>query len=375
MKGVIINSVLAVVGLVMAYSTWQKGEQKEKPAGEVTIFDCDKDKLQSITLEQKNKTIKLEMRNEDGKALQWFKIDTQKAPANQKDPKAAQPAKETEQFAGNDAAKEFAASMAPMTALRSLGNVEKNMLKELELEKPETTLSVQCAGQTRSFQVGGSTYGVGDRYIREKKGGPVYLLAAAAIRDLESASFRFMQRTLHTFELKDVDSVKVEAAGKKRELLQRNRREPEKAEWVDASAPDKRNELYGNWLNRLSQLRVQEYLAPGKAPGSELKTPASGSTPLATFEYVANGNGIGKLELMRVDAEPAEYYAKSEATKTWVKVLQSVAAQIDQDLPDILSGQSSSKESKGKKAKLVPQAAPGAAKSAPTAPLPHPAHP
>jgi hypothetical protein len=38
--------------------------------------------------------------------------------------------------------------------------------------------------------------------------------------------------------------------------LQRNRTSREEARWVDAAAPDTRNELFGTWFTRVGRLKV-----------------------------------------------------------------------------------------------------------------------
>ena len=86
----------------------------------------------------------------------------------------------------------------------------RRTLKQLGLDRPDTRIELRCGGRTTRFNVGGSTFGAGDRYARSRSGGPVYLIAASTVRDAEGAEFRFMQRELHTFKHEDVDEARVE---------------------------------------------------------------------------------------------------------------------------------------------------------------------
>jgi hypothetical protein len=331
MKSVIIHGTLAVIGLALAYWTWTRPVEEETAAeGEaaVTLIDCEADEMREVVLEAENKTIVMQRREERGEHYFWFRVERAAAAAPTKAPgKAPEPEERREQFAGGSAAAEYAAKVLPLRALRSLGEVPRNQLDELGLENPTTKLRVVCGGRTRNFDVGTSTFGASTRYAREAGGrGPIYLFDGPVIGDLEAAEFRLMQRDLHGFEMGEVDEVKLAAQGQELRMLHRNRRDPRAAEWVNAAEPDRRNETYGNWLERLARLRILSYLAPGA------RVPA-GATPAFTLEYSANREDLGRLEVVRAGEE---YFARSESTRTWVKVLASVAQQLEQDLPPLL---------------------------------------
>jgi len=330
MRSVLVHGALALIGLALAYTTWssaEEGGEEERPAEEVTISDCGLDRFDSVELTTKTRQVKIERKRDRGAPVYWVTT----TPVGTRD-------NTSKRFVGGDEPlNEYMKNVAPFRALRSLGDVPRRTLKQLGLDHPDTRLDLRCGGRTSRFNVGGSTFGAGDRYARARSGGPVYLIAAATVRDAEGAEFRFMQRELHTFKLEDVDEARVESSGRNKRLLHRNRHNAEEAEWVDASEPSRRNELYGNWLDRVWRLRVQEYLAPGREPGTELHANTVRPTPVLTIEYTGDGRRKGKLELVSVAARPGtEYYGRTETTRSWVKIPRSLAQQVENDARTML---------------------------------------
>lgn len=325
-RTVLVHTVLASLALVVAYMTWTSGDRPDRPQEEVTVLECAASDLRSVTLTSKRRTVKIEWRRDGGERAAWVTVGGER-PA-----RGAAPA--AKRFAGNEALDRWLEENMPLRALRSLGDVDRARLTELELATPDTKLDIDCGSRRASYRLGGSAYGTGERYARATSGGPVYLFGAGVVSDLESAESRFMQRELHRFTAADIDKIRVETAGRTRTLLQRNRRTPAQAAWVDEAAPGQRNELYGNWLDRVAALRVTEFLPTGREPGSELAGGAGGRqvTPVATLRYEADGREKGTLTLVRIETAGAPtYYARSEVTHGWVKVLGSVATQVEQD--------------------------------------------
>ncbi len=342
MKAVIVQAALAVLGLTFAYTTWLRRDESEGPKGDVEMFSCDIDTLSKIAFDTPMKSVVIEPRTLNDEKFYWFTVADKPNPHN-KTPKAP------ELFVGNPAAKTYVEGLASLKALRSLGALKKETLKEFELDKPTTSLKVSCGKRTNEVVIGGRTYGTSDRYVRLGKKGPGFLLASAVASDLENASFRFMQRALHLTPLAELDAVTIKSNGKAVELIQRNKGEAQKAEWVAAADPNKRNELYGNWLNRLVGLNAETYLKIGQQPGAELPTKASGSTQLLQAEYKQAGRVIDTVEFVRIDnAGTPAYYARTKTTRLWVKLVQSAAKQVEDDLAAVLSGEVKNSPTPGK---------------------------
>ncbi|MCC7537189.1 MAG: hypothetical protein IT379_13285 [Deltaproteobacteria bacterium] len=326
---VAVYGVLALAGLAAAYTTWLEGEQTEQRPEEVVAFDCNERELRWLELRTERKTTKIEVRRESGrdKALHWVTVtERPRAEGGESRPE------QTEEFVGNQPLDEFLSRNMPLKALRSLGEISQARLTELGLVRPTIRLQIQCGSRRGTFRIGGSTFGSEDRYARAASGGPVYLFPAALVRDLEGADFRFMQRELARMQESEIDEARVTAFGRSKTLIHRNRLSPREAEWVDSADRNRRNEIYGNWLDRVRGLRAQEYLAPGAEPGSATSRP----TRVLEIVYRTGGRETGRLELVRLDTTPIEYFARSDVTRSWVEVPRSVATEVEQDVRPVL---------------------------------------
>jgi hypothetical protein len=388
MKSVAIHGVLAIAGLAFAYQTWTREEEEERPAGEVTVLDCDKDKLAKLSLETPTNTITIEPAKDGDVTTYWVttqrKRDEKKgdgtpadAKAGDKDPAAKTDAAKTgaagaaaepdkgdgapktdaptagaetgsakkeepkppvdealyapKRFLANSKFKDYLATVTPVRAARGLGEIAGDKFTEFGFDKVGTFFRLECGGRKIQLDVGGRTFGAGMQYLRDPATKQVYLTDAGVIRDLEGAQFKFMQVEVHDFKLADIDEVVVRAQGAERRLLHRNRQVASEARWVDKAEPDRRNETFGNWLGRLERLRITSYLPRKAEPGSDLKESGK-TTPAVSIEYFADGQPKGRLELVRVDAEgKGNYYARTETTHAWTRVYDSVGKQVEDD--------------------------------------------
>ncbi len=391
MKSVATHAVLALLGLVLAYLTWTRPAESEQPTtpGQTTIFECSRDALTKLEFEGKTRRVSVAPAKSKEGVVYWINSQPKKRepkPTDAPDASAhglsaqsdaggsladagalaatsagadagkalaragdagAEPKPEDEKekparkrdpdgitiFAANPEFEQFLAWVAPLRADRALGKLSQDKLATFGFDDASLQLRLACAGRELALELGGTTFGAADRYARDPKSGEAYLLTGDKITDLESAHFKFLQSALHNFGLEDIDKVTVRAGGKQRDLLHRNRKVRDQALWVDAAAPDRRNELFGNWLDRLASLRTRSYLGPDDEPGADLQIEAKGMRTLATIAYEADGKERGKLELVRVDTERGGmYYGRSEATHRWVVLTESQAKQVDDDL-------------------------------------------
>lgn len=314
------------------------------------------------------------------------KVDANAKPAEP--PKPTEPAKPAEDdankparkydpeapfvFAANPKFDEMLGWITPLHANRSLGKLAKDKEKAFGLDNVGTYLRIECGGKKVALDVGGRTFGSGDRYVRDHQSGDVYLVDGPKLTDLQSAQFKFMQGDVHNFTLDDVDEVTIKAAGKERRLMHRNRKVKEEATWVDAANPDRRNELYGNWFQRLAMLKVRAYLGPKEEPGADLQIPALGSAPVMTIDYKVDGKPSGKLEVVRVDTKPGPmYYGRSEATHRWVALFESTAKQLEDDVPLVVGAEQPAQQS-APESPAAPAAAPTPAAAPAALPPGHP---
>jgi hypothetical protein len=413
MKSVMTHGVLALLGLVFAYQTWTRPpeSEEEEPVGEAVVLECNPENLVKIEFEAPtHKAIIVPQKEKTGREY-WItslhkKVEPKEAD-KPKDDKAAADKAAADKAAADKAAADKAAAdkaaaeaaaakpeddankpprkydpeapftfaanpkfdeligwLAPLRATRGLGKLDKSKFADFGLDKVGTFLRVECGGKKVALDIGGRTFGSGDRYVRDQKSGEVYLLDGRKVTDMQSAQFKFMQSELHEFTLDDVDEVTVKAAGKERRLLHRNRKDQEKATWVDAADPDRRNELYGNWFQRLGTIKARAYLGPKDEPGADLQIPVLGTAPVMTIDYKVEGKPPAKLEITRIDTKQGPmYYGRSEATHRWVALFESVAKQLEDDVALVVGAEEAPQQS------VTPAGAAGAG-AAPAAPAP-----
>ena len=202
-RGAAVQSGLAALGLVVAYTTWQR--EPERAPGEVVVVDVNKGDLTTIKFDDgAGKSVELDKRKEgrDDEARVWLKLS---ADAKQKKPAREQP--------GNEGAERLWDKFAPLRATRALGVLPADKLKELGLDAPKKHLEVTARGVTHKFAVGSSPFGVSDPYVKDESDGRVYVLGGGVINDLDAAGVRFVDRALHAFKPGDYDTGTVSAGG------------------------------------------------------------------------------------------------------------------------------------------------------------------
>jgi hypothetical protein len=321
-KNLSVHIGLAVIGLVSAYVVWTSEAPSEADGDGVVVVDCTPEQLTRVTFTAERRNAVLEPRGEGDTRAFWITVE-----------RTPEEGEATEvEFVTNEGIDEYLASIAPLKAVRSLGDVDPDIFEELELDEAHrATLEVVCGDQETTFYVGGSTFGTGDRYLVGAQGGPVYLLTGEIVRGLENAEFQLMQRELHAFEMTEVSGLTVEASGQRKSLTQRDYQNPQAAAWVNAESPDRINELYGNWLDRLSRLRVQAYLPLDAEPGADLEGASATVEPVFTLAWHGEDEDVGRLEMVKLPLETPVYYARSEATRAWVRVIATTAQQVEDD--------------------------------------------
>jgi hypothetical protein len=333
-RGAAIQGGLAALGLVAAYATWQR--EPERATGEVVVVDASKGDLTKVRYDDGQKWVELESRKEagvDGPAV-WLKIA-----ANEK-------AKTPERVVrGNEGALKLWEKLAPLRATRALGVLTADKLKELGLDQPKKHVEVTARGRTWKFVGGSPAFNVSEPYVQDEGDKRVYVLGGGVMSDLDAASVRLVDRTLHTFKQTDFDALTVTAGAKKRELDVTDRTTPMTVKLVSKKS-GKTDEQAKNWHDKLWRQFVTDVLGQGEKP-------AGGEPQVALrIEYRERGKDRGFIEIGRVTAPPktdnvsaptppqpqTEAYARTEHTAGWVKLPPS-AEDLLKEADKIASGE------------------------------------
>lgn len=330
-RGLLIHVGLFVLASAGAARMWMRDEQpKTLVQTEATVWSGRAADVERIVFEGKNKKVTLEAKKDELGAYYVGALERSAPPPPAPDSKAPPaPAKAGKtEFVGVGAAQKLIDALAPLKALRALGRIPEDRSSEFGLSEPEGTLIVTLKGTERKIVIGGTTPGGGDRYVRDPSSGETYVIDGDAVRDLDTAESRLVERELHEWKEAEVTTAEVSAGGKKRQIL---RGGPEgKRFWADPAAADQKDETVANWMSKVDRLRPTDYV---------MSTPAD-KQDLVRIEYSAGSRKLGFVEVARISsADPAgkpDYLVRTERTRLFAKVPATTAEQVEQDLGSIL---------------------------------------
>jgi len=338
MKPLVLHGGLLVVAAGLAYSVWNKdAPAPEKQQAMVDVWAGSQASFTKLSFEGKTRKVRLEGQKD---ALGYYYVTTvDKEEAPPPDPHAGVPnaplkptdgkevKKETTRFVSVKAGETLVKALAPLQAVRAVGKVEANRNEEFGLDKPEGTLKVTIDGKEHVLIIGGTTPGGSERYARYQNSGEVFAISGDIAQSLMFGDSRLPERELHGFKNDEVSKVRLQKAGKTRELV----RVKDKNEgWGDPSAPTKQDETAGNWMSKLGRLRGSDFV---EKPSKPLRP----EDAIVRVEYFDGGKSIGFVELYKLPGEKGnDYLARTEWDRWYVKVPATTAEQIEQDLGSVL---------------------------------------
>jgi hypothetical protein len=334
-RGLVTHVVLLLVAAGASVFVWTRDKKPVVAAGDVTVWSASPDDVSHVEFESKGKRVTLDARKDP--LGRWF-VGTSVSPAVQLVDAGAPPPPRTASFVSVSQAAKLAEALAPLRAVREVGKIGDDRAPEFGMKEPEGTLSVTIAGKEHKLAIGAHTPGGGDRYVREEASGVVYVVKADVTRDLESGDAALTEREPHEFKDPDVESIRVMARGKSREVLRRG--PSSKRIWADPSDPDKADETVSNWIAKVDRLRPADY------PASQPNAPEV----VVRIEYKVRGAQGAFLEIAKVPAAapaaaasspsaptPAwDFLVRSERTRQWAKVATQLGEQVEQDLASVL---------------------------------------
>lgn len=320
MKEVKLYGSLLAVLLAVAFWSYTKGDTASVSTEKVDVVDVPKDSLRGLVYYAKTSTVEVSFKKDEaGQEYSWFVVDQ---------------GKRRRSFAGNDKVKGMLETFAPFKALRSLGKLDGDELKETKLNAPEKKLVLKLRDAERAVEVGGRTSGSRDHYVRPVGGKDVYLVASAVLGDLEFPEGRFMQRKLREEALKDVSKAVLSANGKTKTIYQKNRLSPSDAYWASEAAPEEKNETVDNYVDKIDKLSATDFANDGE------QYPRNG-TPILEIKWFGEDEAkeINSTEIWKVEGadKKVDYYALSTSTHAPVKLSKAAAEQVERDLSSVMN--------------------------------------
>jgi hypothetical protein len=334
-RSVAIQGGLALLVLVLAYTTWQR--PPEKQAGEVFVLDLTKNDLDKVRFEDQEAKSWSELakgKDDEGTfiTLRLSGFDSTGAALPSGHPGIALKQPERLVRANETGAKLFE-KFAPLRAQRSLGVLDAAKLKELGLDKTKKFVEITARGRARRFAIVSAPPGGDNPYIQDVGDKKVYIVPRAVMSDLQAASTNLPERRLHSFRIEDVDRVTLSSAGKTRELVAARIEDFPGIRLAPAATPDKPDATLKNWNDRVFSLFPTEVLGQGEVPA------AGNPTVVIRVEYFSRGRRIGWTELARgsapavstATAPPATPgFARSEFTLGWFKLAGDAQSLINE---------------------------------------------
>ena len=322
MKLAVIHTVLLVLALGAAYATWTRGDAPAPAPESVVMWRADREDLTRIVYERPDRRAVLELRRDEVGSYVWGTVTMRTRGAD-----STTAPDSVVQFVGNDQADGLLETLAEPRAARYLGRAEGAQEEEFGFTGSDTRLSVEIDGETRTLRVGASVFASGDRYLQDVESGRAYVFSGRALNSLENAASILAERRV----LRDV----VDRTASVTVRTPRGERTMEKVEgagaapvWTPPGQRGRADTGFGTFMERLQQLAIMRY-----EPGADRSSLRS----LATVEYRnARDNPIGRLELLRSDAEggPA-YFVLSTQTRVPARVYPGSAEPLDQDLAQL----------------------------------------
>jgi hypothetical protein len=324
-RGVLVQGGLALVGLVAAWTTWQR--PVERPAAEVTVVDVSVQQLSRLRYQNGNRWVELQ-REPDGRVLATLSATPAVYPlgtsADGGTPESgATPlvaAVPERQLRGSEAAEKLLERLAPLKASRALGVLESKALEQVGLDNPTQRLTLTAQGRERVYSVSTAVLGLNSPYLRSEQDGSVYLLGPGLVADLEAASSRLVDRRLHSFRLADFDALVVQRGAQKRDFLQRA--EGTQAPRLFARQSETADEMVTSWHERVWRSAPVELYGRGEVP------PGGEPQPQARLEYLKDGKPVGFMEL--APGPEGKVYARTEHTAGWVLLASGTAPLLEE---------------------------------------------
>jgi hypothetical protein len=314
----LIHAALLVAALAFAYQTWTRDERSTLVPESVTLWRADPEDVTRITYQSPTVTVVLEPRSDDVGDYVW-------GTASFAAPDGT-PSDSVVQFVGDEQAEGIVEAMAAPLALRDLGDVDDEQRGELELADADERVTIDVDGETRELRVGGTVFASGDRYVESVAEGRVYVFGATDLNGLENGGSILVERRIVRTPPEQIAEATVVTPSSSRTMRRINDASGAPA-WASPEAPDRPDQSFGTFMERLGQLTIVSY-HPELDPAS--------LTELARVEYTdADGDPLEQVRLLRSAEAVPRYFIQSEYTRAPARVYTSGAEPLAEDLAQL----------------------------------------
>jgi hypothetical protein len=303
-KLVVGHAILLVAALAFAYQTWTRGDGPPRAPESVVLWEADPENVTRIVYEGPRVRTAFEPREDETGRYVWVTATFQQTGAD------------------------LVAALAAPLALRELGLVDAEQKGELGLDSTDAQVTVDLDGESHVLRIGGVVYGSGDRYVEMVENGRVYVISARDINGLENGSSILVERRVVRASPEQIAEVTLRTGTATRTMRRAAGTTDGPPAWTSPDAPDRVDESFGAFMERLSRLSINRYV-PELDPASLRE--------LATVEFRDDeGDLLQQLTLLRsADVAEPEYFVVSAQTRVPAQVFRDGAAPLDEDLAQL----------------------------------------
>lgn len=339
-RSIVAYSVALCVAYGAAYFVWTHEAQSDL-AEKVVILPGKPDELESVEFHTKDLDVAMTLEKDElgtyvwvrttplGDAAQEGVAEPEEPPA---DPHGMTPPKpepeEPAEFKAGKAMDAVLEGLAPFVAKRTLENVDAAQLEELGLAPEPGRIVLHRKGKSaKTYFLGADVYGGANYYVQDPETSKVYIVDAAVLRPLFSASRSLPETTLVDAAMKDIERIEVEAGDARATFIQHHPDDPQAQFWSRAGSEEP-DATAAAWIDKAMRLRASAYVPAGEHP----------ATLEQAFAFTVVGDKPVRVTVFRALGENGEesWFAESVFTRSLVRLHPSMAAEATADLSSVL---------------------------------------
>lgn len=320
-KSILAYATILVLSLGASWVQYTS-DQAAVPKEGIVLADVKKDDLQQLSYSSPDLKVLIEIRKDDLGSYSWVTL------TETKKKKGADGVETSEEivtrFKGGEDATKLIEKWAPVMAMRELGRAE-DKIESFGLKGATSTVMVTGVGKTWTLELGGDTYGLKDRYVRDQGTGLVYVVDDQAIKPFTSKT-KLRDTAIFSAKKTEIESVKVGRGAATVTWEQKNIVDTAAAFWARQGGSGDKDETFSNWLDKLLKLRSQEYV--------QAEEPAD-LVPVMDLVIKPVDHPAESLQLLR---SGDDWYARGSWVRGLVKLNKTATADVESEVDDVIEG-------------------------------------
>ena len=312
MRSIAISAGILALSLTGAWVQWQT-EPTKIGVNEILILDGKVEDLTSIVWQSENTTATVDSKTDSFGEYLWVEYE------DRKNPEKAQ----TKVFKGGAKATRLREDLSPLIGIRKLDDIED--FETIGLKESTTSMILEKKGQKHEFVIGNEAYGTKDFYVQYKKTGDVFLIDDKKLRNLVNARTALLDRNLWSAKPGEATAISIQWNDITQDFNHLNKQDTKEAKWIFSNQQERDNTQLETWLSKFSKLTISRYPVD--------RDEVNDLTPSFTVKISWDSGAPETMILFQTDNG---WWAKSEHTRTKVKVTGKALNSLFEDLPALM---------------------------------------